>query len=132
YLSRDGAEPLQRSEAMMGIALDAEEAARMEKEWRMPPEGAARADRTSHFIVSFPQDAPHSAAEHAGRAWAEEMFGSGQHGDDSYDYYTAFHTDRAHPHMHVVVYRRGLENGEWLKVSQRGDVNYDRMREVLV
>ena len=132
YLSRDGAEPLQRSEAMMGIALDAEEAARMEKEWRMPPEGADRADRTSHFIVSFPQDAPHSAAERAGRAWAEEMFGSGQHGDDSYDYYTAFHTDRAHPHMHVVVYRRGLENGEWLKVSQRGDVNYDRMREVLV
>ena len=132
YLSRDGAEPLQRSEAMMGIALDAEEAARMEKEWRMPPEGADRADRTSHFIVSFPQDAPHSAAERAGRAWAEEMFGSGQHGGDSYDYYTAFHIDRAHPHMHVVVYRRGLENGEWLKVSQRGDVNYDRMREVLV
>ena len=132
YLSRDGAEPLQRSEAMMGIELDAEEAARLEKEWRMPPEGANRADRTSHFIVSFPQDAPHSAAERAGRAWAEEMFGSGEYGGDSYDYYTAFHTDRAHPHMHVVVYRRGLEHGEWLKVSQRGDLNYDRMREVLV
>lgn len=132
YLSRDGAEPLQRSEAMLGIALDAEEAARLEKEWRVPPEGSDRADRTSHFIVSFPSDTFHAPAERAGRAWAEEMFGSGQYGGDSYDYYTAFHTDRAHPHMHVVVYRRGLEHGEWLKVSQRSDLNYDRMREVLV
>ena len=132
YLSRDGAQPLQRSEAFMGTEIDVEEAARLEKEWRMPPEGANRADRTSHFIVSFPQDALHTAAERAGRAWAEEMFGSGRYGGDSYDYYTAFHTDRAHPHMHVVVYRRGIEHGEWLKVSQRGDMNYDRMREVLV
>ena len=60
------------------------------------------------------------------------MFGSGTYGGDSYDYYTAFHTDRAHPHMHVVVYRRGLENGEWLKVSERSDMNYDAMRSVLV
>ena len=132
YLSRDGAEPLQRSEAMMGIALDAEEAALLEREWRMPPDGANRADRTSHFIVSFPQDSLHASAEQAGRAWAEEMFGSGEYGGDSFDYYTAFHTDRDHPHMHVIVYRRGLEHGEWLKVSQRGDLNYDRMREVLV
>ena len=132
YLSRQGTEPLQRSEAMLGIELDAEEAARLETEWRMPPDGADRADRTSHFIVSFPQDALHAPAERAGRAWAEEMFGSGRYAGDSYDYYTAFHTDRAHPHMHVVVHRRGLEHGEWLKVSQRGDLNYDRMREVLV
>ena len=34
--------------------------------------------------------------------------------------------------MHVLVHRRGLENGAWLKVSQRSDVNYDAMREVLV
>ncbi len=132
YLSRDGAQPLQRSEAMMGIEVDAEQAALLAKDWRMPPEGSGRADRTSHFIVSFPQDAQHEPAERAGRAWAEEMFGSGQYGGDSYDYYTAFHTDRAHPHMHVVVYRRGLENGAWLKVSRRSDVNYDRMRAILV
>ena len=132
YLSRDGSQPLQRSETMMGIAVDAEQMAAIEKDWRMPPEGTGRADRTSHFIASFPENTDPQAAERAGRAWAEEMFGSGQYGGDSYDYYTAFHTDRAHPHMHVVVYRRGLENGEWLKVSQRGDMNYDRMREVLV
>jgi len=49
-----------------------------------------------------------------------------------YDYYTAFHTDRAHPHMHVVVNRRGLENGDWLKVSKRSLYNYDEFRAVQV
>ena len=132
YLSRDGTTPMQRSEATLGVEIDADQAAQIERSWRMPPEGSGRADRTSHFIASFPEDIPHAAAERAGRAWAEEMFGSGTYGGDSYDYYTAFHTDRAHPHMHVVVYRRGLENGEWLKVSERSDMNYDAMRSVLV
>ena len=132
YLSRDGAQPLQRSEAFMGAEIDADQMASIEAAWKMPPEGSGRADRTSHFIVSFPQESDLSSAERAGRAWAEEMFGSGLYGGDSFDYYTAFHTDRAHPHMHVVVHRRGLDRGEWLKVSQRGDMNYDRMREVLV
>ena len=132
YLSREGKEPLERSEAQMGIEIDAEQEAEMAAAWRMPPEGSGRADRTSHFLASFPEGTDAEAAKRAGRAWAEEMFGSGKYGGDSYDYYTAFHTDRAHPHMHVIVYRRGLEEGAWLKVSQRGDLNYDTMRAVLV
>lgn len=111
YLSRDGAEPLQRSERYMGVVVDAEGAAALERAWAMPPEGSSGADRTSHFIVSFPETTPHGAVERAGRAWAEALFGSGDYGGDAYDYYTAFHTDRAHPHMHVVVHRRGLDNG---------------------
>ena len=132
YLSRDGETPLRRSEAFMGIEVDAAQLDAIGMAWRMPPDGTGRADRTSHFIASFPEGTPHGAAERAGRAWAEEMFGSGRFGGDSFDYYTAFHTDRAHPHMHVVVSRRGQENGAWLKVSLRGDLHYDRMREVLV
>ena len=132
YLSRQGKEPLERSEANMGIGIDAAQEAEMADAWRMPPEGSGRADRTSHFLASFPEGTDPEAAKRAGRAWAEEMFGSGKYGGDSYDYYTAFHTDRAHPHMHVIVYRRGLEEGAWLKVSQRSDLNYDSMRAVLV
>ena len=132
YLSRKGEEPLERSERYMGLEVDPKQAQAMERSWQMPRDGEGGADRTSHFIVSFPQDTDPNAAHRAGRAWAEEMFGSGKYGGDSYDYYTAFHTDRAHPHMHVVVYRRGLEHGEWLKVSRRSDLNYDRMREELV
>ena len=132
YLSRDGEQPLVRSERYMGVEIDEAERAAIESGWEMPPEGSKLADRTSHFIVSFPARSNHDAAERAGRAWAEEMFGSGDYGGDSYDYYTAFHTDRDHPHMHVVVNRRGMDHGNWLKVSQRSDLNYDAMRETLV
>ena len=133
YLSRQGEEPLQRSERYMGVEIDAEQADLMERAWRMPSESReGGADRTTHFIVSFPEGTDTRASERAGRAWAEALFGSGDHGGDSFDYYTAFHTDRAHPHMHVVVHRRGLEHGAWLKVSLRSDLTYDRMREVLV
>ena len=133
YLSRRGAEPLQRSERYMGVEIDPEQASLMEAAWRMPAEGRdGGADRTTHFIVSFPEGTEIGAAERAGRDWAEALFGSGRYGGDSFDYYTAFHTDRAHPHLHVVVHRRGLETGAWLKVSLRGDLHYDRMRAVLV
>lgn len=132
YLSRDGEQPLLRSERYMGVEIDEVEREIIESAWEMPPEGSNLADRTSHFIVSFPANSSHDAAERSGRAWAEEMFGSGDYGGDSYDYYTAFHTDRDHPHMHVIVNRRGMDNGSWLKVSQRSDLNYDAMRETLV
>ena len=85
YRSREGAVPLQRSEAFMGIEVDAEQAAAIERAWRMPPEGSGRADRTAHFIASFPEGTDPGAAERAGRAWAEEVFGSGAFGGDSYD-----------------------------------------------
>ncbi|WP_146620198.1 relaxase/mobilization nuclease domain-containing protein [Acuticoccus sediminis] len=132
YLARQGGVELQRSERFMGIAIDDEEVANMVRAWAMPTDGEARADRTSHFIVSFSQGTDAAAAERAGRAWAEEMFGSGAYGGDSFDYYTAFHTDRDHPHIHVVVHRRGLDNGTWLKVSKRSAFNYQAMRELAV
>ena len=132
YLARQGGVELQRSERFMGIEIDEEEVANMVRAWAMPTDGEARADRTSHFIVSFPQGTDEAAAERAGRAWAEEMFGSGAYGGDSFDYYTAFHTDRDHPHIHVVVHRRGLDHGTWLKVAKRSDFNYQAMRDLAV
>ncbi len=132
YLARQGGVELQRSERFMGIEIDEEEVANMVRAWAMPTDGEARADRTSHFIVSFPQGTNENAAERAGRAWAEELFGSGAYGGDSFDYYTAFHTDRDHPHIHVVVHRRGLDNGTWLKVSKRSAFNYQAMRDLAV
>ena len=132
YLSRKGEARLERSERYMGLDIDDGHVEAMERSWRMPREGQGTAERTSHFIASFPGGTDRRAAYQTGRDWAETMFGSGLHGRDRYDYYTAFHTDRDHPHMHVIVHRRGLENGGWLKVSKRSDVNYDRMRELLV
>ncbi|MFK5980835.1 MAG: relaxase/mobilization nuclease domain-containing protein [Rhizobiaceae bacterium] len=131
YLEKEGEATLERSERYFGTAINDTDQQALIKSWGIAGEAKTNSDKTTHFVVSFPIGTDHDAAYRAGRAWAEEMFAQGTYGD-VYDYYTAFHTDRAHPHMHVVVNRRGLENGDWLKVSKRSQFNYDEFRAVQV
>ncbi|WP_136661797.1 relaxase/mobilization nuclease domain-containing protein [Nitratireductor sp. XY-223] len=131
YLSKDGDAKLERSERYFGIELDETSQERLINSWGLSGETKTQSDKTTHIVVSFPIDTDHGAAYRAGRAWAEEMFASGKYGD-VYDYYTAFHTDRAHPHIHVVINRRGMENGDWLKISRASAFNYDEFRAVQV
>ena len=131
YLSKVGDARLERSERYFGIELDENSRERLIDSWGLSGETKTQSDKTTHIVVSFPSDTDHDAAYRAGRAWAEEMFASGKYGD-VYDYYTAFHTDRAHPHIHVVINRRGMENGDWLKISRVSEFNYDEFRAVQV
>ena len=131
YLSKDGDVKLERSDRYFGIELDKASQERLINSWGLSGETKTQSDKTTHIVVSFPADTDHGAAYRAGRAWAEEMFASGKYGD-VYDYYTAFHTDRAHPHIHVVINRRGMENGDWLKISRVSQFNYDEFRAVQV
>ncbi|MGX5805121.1 relaxase/mobilization nuclease domain-containing protein, partial [Bradyrhizobium sp. Arg314] len=95
------------------------------------PDAESNQDLTTHIIVSFPRATDRNSAFSAGRAWVEHMFGSGRSGS-RFDYISAFHVDREHPHLHVVVNRRALE-GHWLKISRRHPhFNYDNMRASLV
>ena len=131
YLSRQGDVPLVSSESTFGTELGAGDAELLAAAWGLPDADRGGADRTSHFVVSFPQGTDPDAAERAGRAWAAVLFDSGAYGD-RWDYYTAFHKDTAYPHIHVVVGRRGLDEGRWLRVSSRGAITFDRLREVQV
>lgn len=131
YLEKDGDAKLERSEGFFGMELDDEAQEDLIHAWGLDRLSDTKSDKTTHFVVSFPTDTDRDAAYRSGRAWAEEIFASSNYGD-VYDYYTAFHTDRAHPHMHVVVNRRGLEHGNWLKVSRRSEINYNELRAVQV
>ena len=131
YLQKDGTVELEASERYFGTVLDDHFLAETIGAWNGSASLDAKADRTSHFVVSFPIGTDEVAAYRAGRAWAEAMFDAGTYGD-VYDYCTAFHNDTPHPHMHVVVSRRGLEYGSWLKVSRRGPIDYDELRHVQV
>ena len=131
YLSKGGTVELEASERYFGAVLNDDLLAETISAWNVSASTNAKADRTSHFVVSFPIGTNEVAAYRAGRAWAEAMFDRGTYGD-VYDYVTAFHTDTPHPHMHVVVSRRGLEHGAWLKVSRRGPIDYDELRLVQV
>ncbi len=90
----------------------------------------------THIIVSLPKvfgetQNGRNLAEEAMRAFARELFESGRHGG-KWPWVAGFHTDRPHPHLHIVVSRMSNE-GRWLKISRRDAfMNYDNMRAVMV
>ncbi len=141
YLARRGKLELRFSERHGGGVLPYDELREWATRWAAQagnyingePVGDADQAMTTHIIVSFPPGTPRAAAHRAGRAWAEEMFGA-LHINDVFDYVTAFHVDREHPHLHVVVNRRSLSPGHgWLKIARRNEtINYDIMRARLV
>ncbi|MEM8541544.1 MAG: relaxase/mobilization nuclease domain-containing protein [Pseudomonadota bacterium] len=131
---------LQRSERYFGINIEKDELSDFCKEWteqtgvftKGQKSLSSDPDLTTHIVISFPEHIEADSAHAAARDWAAEMFDSGKYGG-KWDYITAFHTNRPHPHLHVIVNRRELENGDWLKISKRNEhINYDSMRDVLV
>ncbi|THK34142.1 type IV secretion system protein VirD [Ensifer sp. MPMI2T] len=139
YLSRRGAVDLQRSERHQGIVLLYDHLDELARSWAehtgnyqpVQPDAESNQELTAHIVVSFPRATDRNRAHAAGRARAANMFGSGRNGG-TFDYITAFHVYREHPHLHVVVNRRALE-GHWLKISRRHPhLNYINMRAALV
>ena len=131
YLSREGEVDVERSERFFGTVIDEDGQNRLAASWGLDEPNETGVDKTSHFVVSFPIGTDREAAALAGRAWAEELFDSGKYGD-VYDYYTVSHNDTEHPHVHVIVNRRGVEEGAWLKISKRGPIDYQKLRDVQV
>lgn len=103
--------------------------------WEASWQGTPKNGHTSHLLISFPPDtAPRDAA-----AIAEEMceraFGSEKEfADDRWEYIAALHTDRSHPHVHVLVNNRGVENGSWFYLSNKLDApfTYQGFRNLMV
>lgn len=103
--------------------------------WEASWQGTPKNGHTSHLLISFPPDtAPRDAA-----AIAEEMceraFGSEKEfADDRWEYIAAMHTDRSHPHVHVLVNNRGIENGNWFYLSNKLDApfTYQGFRNLMV
>ena len=139
YLSRKGEVQLQRSERYLGMMLPHRQLRELAQSWAVEtgnyqagqPAAESVQELTTHIVVSFPPGTTVAIAFATARDWAEEMFGSGRNGG-TFDYLTACHTDRAHPHMHLVINRRALE-GHWLKISKRHPyLSYDKLRSALV
>nr|WP_255434937.1 relaxase/mobilization nuclease domain-containing protein [Paracoccus sp. MC1862] len=104
----------------------------MAQEWSDAWSGEPKNGHTTHLLLSFPADLSPKKALRIAEAWAFEMFQSGTHVEDEWAYVAALHTDRAHPHVHIVVNNRGLEQGQWFHMAKEHDFNIAMMKERLV
>lgn len=92
--------------------------------WR----GAPQRGHTDHIILSFPKGTDVEAAEAIAREWGQQIFASGDFGDQ-WRYIAAVHDDKDHVHAHFVVDKRGQDHGRFLSISMKSELNYDVMRE---
>ncbi|MDZ7602970.1 MAG: relaxase/mobilization nuclease domain-containing protein [Hoeflea sp.] len=98
------------------------------EDWR----GSPKNGHTTHLLMSFPSHVRPEKAKLIAEAWAVEMFQSGEHQDDVWSYVAALHTDKAHPHVHMVVNNRGTVNDSWFFMAKEHAFNLDVMKERMV
>ena len=98
------------------------------EDWR----GSPKNGHTTHLLMSFPSHVRPEKAKLIAEAWAFEMFQSGEHQDDVWSYVAALHTDKAHPHVHMVINNRGTLNDSWFFMAKEHVFNLDVMKERMV
>lgn len=87
---------------------------------------------TTHLLLSFPADVAPRRALRVAEAWAAEMFQSGTRAPDEWAYVAALHTDRAHPHVHIVVNNRGVANDSWFYMAKGHAFEIQAMKDRMV
>lgn len=111
-----------------GRSLTKDERKEVVELWSDGWTGSPKNGHTTHLLLSFPSDLSPKKAKLIAEAWATEMFQSGIHVDDEWAYVAALHTDRANPHVHIVVNNRG-ENGTWFYMAKSHAFNLAVMKE---
>ncbi|MCF3974998.1 relaxase/mobilization nuclease domain-containing protein [Paracoccus salsus] len=103
--------------------------------WEQGWSGTPKNGHSSHLLISFPPDtAPRDAAAIAEEMCERAFGGEKEFADDRWEYVAALHTDRTHPHVHVLVNNRGVENGSWFYLSNKLDspFTYQGFRNLMV
>ncbi|WP_175482149.1 relaxase/mobilization nuclease domain-containing protein [Gemmobacter aquatilis] len=98
------------------------------EDWRGSPQNG----HTTHLLMSFPSHVRPEKAKLIAEAWAFEMFQSGAHLDDVWSYVAALHTDKAHPHVHMVINNRGTVNDSWFFMAKEHVYNLEVMKARMV
>jgi type IV secretion system T-DNA border endonuclease VirD2 len=98
------------------------------EDWR----GSPKNGHTTHLLMSFPSHVRPEKAKLIAEAWAFEMFQSGEQQNDVWSYVAALHTDKAHPHVHMVVNNRGTVSDSWFFMAKEHAFNLDIMKERMV
>ncbi|MGY6696696.1 MAG: LPD7 domain-containing protein [Roseinatronobacter sp.] len=93
--------------------------------WKNSWDNVPSAGHTSHLIVSFPKDTDAGDVQAITERFCEQFF------DGQYDYVAATHSDRLHPHAHIVVNRHGL-NGDLFTLRAGTEHSYENFKTAIV
>ncbi|WP_170297783.1 relaxase/mobilization nuclease domain-containing protein [Paracoccus litorisediminis] len=115
-----------------GRTLSREERKTIAGDWEDAWTGDPKNGHTTHLLLSFPADVAPERALQVAEIWAAEMFQSGRHVADEWAYIAALHTDRSHPHVHIVINNRGLENDSWFYMAKGHAFDVLKMKERMV
>jgi type IV secretion system T-DNA border endonuclease VirD2 len=105
-----------------------EEKTALVESWQATWRGSTKLGFTSHMLLSFPEGTDPVAVRGIAVEWCEHFFDSALYGD-RWEYVLAIHTDRAHPHAHVLLNNRGVEHGTWFSCWEGGVMSPQLMRE---
>jgi hypothetical protein len=98
------------------------------EQWTGTWRGSSKLGFTSHMLLSFPTDVSADQVRDIALDWCEHFFESGHYGDE-WDYVVAVHTDRDHPHAHILLNNRGKDQGVWFACWAEGVMSPQLMRE---
>ncbi len=139
YLSRDGTQELEQGGGPGGYQIEGQDAIRdVATDWAMAWEDASSRDgrtaraksKSFHLLVSYPEGTDPDMAQMAAEAFTDRLCQSGEYGD-RWRYIAAWHTDRAHPHMHVVIDRLGA-SGRMMQIHPAKTINPKALRALQV
>ena len=105
--------------------LSSEDALAAAERWAQDWQGTTRTGHTSHMVMSFPAGTDPAAVRAISERFCERFF------DGRYDTIAAVHTDRLHPHTHIVVNRRGFD-GELFTLRAGTDYSYGAFKDAMV
>lgn len=111
-----------------GETLSDDQKAAIIEQWAGTWRGTSKLGFTSHMLLSFPKDVSAKQVQGIALDWCEHFFESGHYGD-KWDYLVAVHTDRDHPHTHILLNNRGSVMGEWFACWAGGNMSPQLMRE---
>jgi type IV secretion system T-DNA border endonuclease VirD2 len=111
-----------------GATLTGAQKEQIIKQWAGTWVGTSKLGFTSHMLLSFPTDVSAEQVQGIALDWCEHFFESGYYGDE-WDYVVAVHTDRDHPHAHILLNNRGKDQGVWFACWADGVMSPQLMRE---
>ncbi|MCY1741013.1 relaxase/mobilization nuclease domain-containing protein [Ensifer sp. SL37] len=100
----------------------------MAKEWAEGWDRRVSNGHSMHMIASFPRGTDPEKVAEIIRATTFDLLDQGR---SRFTYIAAVHTDKGHPHAHIIVDRRNAE-GEWFYFARDGEFTYDRFKHTMV